>query len=103
LEGEIRGCDGSRVAARGRQTGLGCVVGVRGGRNRAVIAAVCGRQLRRWVFTANANAPENGADRLLVGAGLGDADHRAGRSADLLDLSLGAGTLGDRGQLALGH
>ena len=68
LEGEIWGCDGSRAAARGRQRGLGCVVGVRGGRNRAVIAAVCGRQLRRWVFTANASAPENAADRLLVGA-----------------------------------
>ena len=34
--------------------------------------------------------------------GLADADHRRGSCGDLLDLSLRAGTLGDRGELGLG-
>ena len=33
--------------------------------------------------------------------GLADADHRGRRGGDLLDLALGVGSLGDRGQLGL--
>ena len=65
------------------------------------IAVVRGARGRRWAFTAGDSAPENGAGDRVSGA-LADADHWEGRCADLLDLSLRAGTLGGRGQLGSG-